>query len=127
MAFIEAPAPFRNPPQPIVEETKWNNPSNIEQRDYLQVEKDAWAARQQVGDIPVTIVSNAYSQAEIEAATFPSERVGMRTNVKDQRGWLILSPQAKQTVVHTGHAVEEADPELVIGVILDVIKAAKNR
>jgi pimeloyl-ACP methyl ester carboxylesterase len=127
MAFIDAPAPFRNPPQPIVEETKWNNPSNIEQRDYLQVEKAAWAARQRVGDIPVTIVSNAYSEAEIEAATFPSERVGMRTNVQDQRGWLILSPQAKQTVVHTGHAVEEADPELVIDVILDLIKAAKNR
>lgn len=127
MAFIDVSAPFRDPPQPIVEETKWNHPSNIEQRDYLQVEKDAWAARKQVGDIPVTIVSNAYSDGEVEAATFPSEREGMRTNVQDQRGWLILSPQAKQTIVHTGHAVEEADPELVIDVILDVIKAAKNQ
>ena len=50
----------------------------------------------------------------------------MRTNVQDQRGWLTLSPRAKQTIVHTGHAVEEADPELVINVILDVIKAARN-
>jgi pimeloyl-ACP methyl ester carboxylesterase len=126
MAFIEVPTPFRDPPTPIVEETKWNHPSNVEQRDYLQVEKDAWAARKEVGDIPITIVSNAYSDDEIEAATFPSERRGMRTNVQDQRGWLILSPRAKQTIVHTGHAVEEADPELVINVILDVIKAAKN-
>jgi pimeloyl-ACP methyl ester carboxylesterase len=127
MAFIEVPTPFRDPPQPIVEETKWDHPSNIEQRDYLQIEKDAWAARKRVGDIPITIVSNAYSNAEIEAATFPSERKGMRTNVQDQRGWLILSPQAKQTIVHTGHAVEEADPELVIDVILDIVRAARSQ
>ncbi len=127
MAFIEVPAPFRDPPPPIVEETKWNHPSNVERRDYLQVEKDAWAARKEVGDIPITIVSNAYGDDEIKAATFPSERRGMRTNVQDQRGWLTLSPQAKQTIVHTGHAVEEADPELVINVILDVIKAARNQ
>ena len=110
-----------------MEETKWNHPSNIEQRDYLQVEKDAWAARKQVGDIPVTIVSNAYSNTEIAGAEFPSERQGMRTNVQDQQGWLTLSPQAKQTIVRTGHAVEEADPELVIDVILDVVRDAKNQ
>ncbi len=81
----------------------------------------------EVGDIPITIVSNASSDAEITAAAFECERKGMRTNVNDQRGWLILSPQAKQIVVHTGHAVEEVDPELVIGVILDVIKAARNQ
>jgi pimeloyl-ACP methyl ester carboxylesterase len=127
MAFIEVPAPFRAPPRAIVEETKWNHPSNIERRDYLQIEKDAWAARKQVGDIPVTIVSNAYSNAEIAGAAFPSERKGMRTNVQDQRGWLVLSPRARQIIVHTGHAVEEADPELVIDVILDVVKAAKSR
>ena len=127
MAFIEVPTPFRDPPPPIVEETKWNHPTNVERRDYLQVEKDAWAARKEVGDIPMTIVSNAYSDDEIDAATFPSERRGMRTNVQDQRGWLILSPRAKQTIVHTGHAVEEADPELVINVILDVIRAARNQ
>jgi pimeloyl-ACP methyl ester carboxylesterase len=127
IAFIEVPTPFIDPPAPIVEETKWNHPSNVERRDYLQVEQDAWAARKEVGDIPITIVSNAYSEGEIAAATFPSERRGMRTNVQDQRGWLILSPRAKQTIVHTGHAVEEADPELVINVILDVIKAAKDK
>ena len=110
MAFIEVPTPFRDPPAPVVEETKWDYPSNVEKRDYLQVEKDAWAAREEIGDIPVTIVSNSYSQGEIDAATFPSERRGMRTNVRDQQGWLILSPQAKQTIVHTGHAVEEDRP-----------------
>ena len=125
MAFIEVPAPFQNPPREIVEGTDPENPANIERRDYLQVEKDAWAARKRIGDIPLTIVSDKPSAADIKAATFPSERSGMRRNVEDQQGWLVLSPQAKQIVVHTGHAVEEEDPELVIDVILDVVKDAQ--
>ena len=124
MVFVEVPGPFRNPPRVIVEETDPNNPSNIERRDYLQVEKDAWAARKKIGDIPVTIISNEYSSAEITASPFPSEARGMRRNVSDQKGWLVLSPRAKQMVVHTGHAVEEEDPQLVIDAILDVAKAA---
>lgn len=125
MVFVEVPAPFRNPPREIVEATDPNRPSNVERRDYLQVEKDAWAARERIGDIPITIISNEYSTAEISASPFPSEARGMRRNVEDQKGWLVLSPQAKQVVVHTGHAVEEADPDLVIEAILDVVKAAQ--
>ena len=49
----------------------------------------------------------------------------MRTNVEDQRGWLVLSPRAEQEVVHTGHAVEESDPGLVLRTILDVVEAAR--
>lgn len=125
IVFVEVPGPFRNPPRVIVEETDPNNPSNIERRDYLQVEKDAWAARKRIGDIPITIISNEYSTAEINASPFPSEARGMRRNVSDQKGWLVLSPRAKQMVVHTGHAVEEADPQLVIDAILDVAKAGR--
>ena len=125
MVFVEVPAPFRNPPRVIVEETDPNHPSNIERRDYLQVEKDAWAARKMIGDIPVTIISNEYSTEEINASPFPSEARGMRRNVSDQKGWLVLSPRAKQIVVHTGHAVEEKDPQLVIDAILEVAKAAR--
>ncbi len=125
IVFVEVPAPFRNPPRVIVEETDANHPSNIERRDYLQVEKDAWAARKRIGDIPVTIISNEYSAAEIEASPFPSEARGMRRNVSDQKGWLVLSPRAKQVVVHTGHAVEEQDPQLVIDAILDVVNATR--
>ena len=47
----------------------------------------------------------------------------MRRNVSDQKGWLVLSTRARQMVVHTGHAVEEEDPQLVIDAILDVTKA----
>lgn len=49
----------------------------------------------------------------------------MRANVQRQRGWLVLSPRAEQLVVHTGHAVEEADPELVHNAILGAVEAAR--
>ena len=125
MVFVEVPAPFQDPPQEIVDETRWDHPGNTEQRDYLQVEKDAWAARTEIGDVPVTVISNRYSDAEIAASPYPSEQRGMRDNVRAQRGWLDLSPRAEQVVVTTGHAVEEADPQLVIDVILDVVTAAR--
>jgi hypothetical protein len=125
MVFVDTGAPFRNPPREIVEDTDPSKPANVERRDYLQVEKDAWAARRQVGDIPVAIVTVEYSDAAVREAPFRSERAGMRRNVEDQKGWLVLSPRAKQSVVHTGHAVEEDDPGLVIDVILDVVKAAQ--
>ena len=53
----------------------------------------------------------------------PVER--QRRDATHQKGWLVLSPRAKQVVVHTGHAVEEANPELVIDAILDVVKQAR--
>ena len=49
----------------------------------------------------------------------------MPGNVQAQRGWLVLSPLAEQVVVHTGHAVEEVDPDLVRDAILDVVEAAR--
>ncbi len=125
MVFVEVPAPFRDPPAPIVRDTRWDSPVNIEKRDYLQVEKDAWSGRERIGDIPVTVLSNEYSADEIALAEFASERRGMRANVEDQQGWLILSPRAEQVVVHTGHAVEEVDPGLVTDTILAVVQAAR--
>lgn len=125
MVFIDTGRPFKNPPREIIEETDPKNPSNVERRDYLQVEKDAWAARTRVGDIPVSVVSVHYMPAAIEESPFPSERRGMRRNVEDQKGWLVLSPRAKQIVAHTGHAVEEDDPQFVIDVIRDVVEVAQ--
>jgi hypothetical protein len=49
----------------------------------------------------------------------------MRRNVALQKGWLVLSPRAKQVVVKTGHAVEEDDPQLVIDSILHVVNSAR--
>ena len=126
IVFVEVPSPFRNPPAAIVADTRWDSPVNIENRDYLQVEKDAWAARTRVGDIPFTLMSNRYSAEEIADAQYSSERQGMRTNVRDQRGWMVLSPRAQQIVVHTGHAIDESDPKLVVQSILDVVAAARS-
>ena len=60
IVLVEVPSPFVDPPPEIVELTAWDHPANIEQRDYLQVEIDAWAARTEIGDIPVTVISNDY-------------------------------------------------------------------
>lgn len=126
IVLVESGPPFKNPPQEIVEGTDPSNPENVEQRNYLQIEKDAWAAKKEIGGIPVTIISNRYSTEEIAAAEFPEEMPGLRSNVKNQKGWLVLSPRAEQVVVTTGHAVEEKDPQLVINQILAVVKAARG-
>jgi pimeloyl-ACP methyl ester carboxylesterase len=125
LLFVDTGAPLRNPPREIVEATDPDNPANVERRDYLQVERDAWAARKRIGNIPVTILTVKFSAAAIAESPFPSERRAMRRNVQRQRGWLVLSPRAKQLVVNTGHAVEEDDPDLVIDAILDVVRAAR--
>jgi pimeloyl-ACP methyl ester carboxylesterase len=117
LVFIDTARPYRNPPPELVADTAWDNPANVEQRDFLQVEKDAWRARKRIGDIPVSVVTVDYGDAAQDEAE--------RRNVSDQRGWLVLSPRAKQIVVDTSHAVEEDDPDLVIDVILDVVKAAR--
>jgi len=127
MVFIDTGQPLENPPAEIEEFTAWDHPENIEQRDYLQIENAAWDARRRIGDIPVTIVTVEYSKEEIAQSPFPVEQAAMLRNVERQQGWLVLSPRAEQIVVHTGHAVEEDDPQLVIDVILDVLGAAARR
>lgn len=125
MVFIDTGAPLQHPPRAIVQATDPNNPANVERRDYLQVERDAWAARKRVGDIPVTVVSVKFSAAAVNESPFPAERKAMRRNVERQRGWLVLSPRARQILAHTSHAVEEDDPDLVTDAILDVVNAAQ--
>jgi pimeloyl-ACP methyl ester carboxylesterase len=126
MVFVDVGAPFKDPPAPIVEETDPDHPDNVEKRDYLQMEKDAWAGRKLIGDIPIKVITNRPSKEEIAASPFASERRGMRKNVEAQQGWLVLSPRAEQVVVTTGHAVEEADPKLVIDAILRVVSLARR-
>jgi pimeloyl-ACP methyl ester carboxylesterase len=126
MVFVDVAAPFRDPPRQVVEDTAPDNPANVEQRDFLQVEKDAWKGRKRIGDIPMTVITDKPSAAAIRQAAHPSERRALRRNVADQKGWLVLSPRAEQVVVRTGHAVEEADPQLVIDAILDVVEEARR-
>jgi len=124
MVLVEATAPFLNAPPVVVELTRWDNPENVEQRDFLLVEKDAWAARRRIGDIPMTVISTKYPPEAITQG-WPGEASLKRTNVQSQRGWLRLSPRAEQ-VVFRGSAVEHEDPDLIVEQILDVVEAARQ-
>jgi len=126
LVFVDTGGPFLNPPKKIVEETDPDSPDNTEKRDYLQVEKDAWNARERVGDIPVKVITVKPSAEAIREAPFVAERRLLRRNVKTQQGWLVLSPRAEQIVVNTGHAVEEEDPDRVINAILDTVRKARR-
>jgi hypothetical protein len=117
IVFAEVPKAFLNAPPDVVEVTSCDNPDNIEHRDYLQVEADAWNNRAEIGDIPVTIISNAYG---------PDAEPGEAANVVDQQGWLILSPLATQVIVESGHDVANNEWELVIEEIVKVIEAARS-
>jgi pimeloyl-ACP methyl ester carboxylesterase len=126
IVLIDTGAPFDNPPREIIQATDPDNPDNVEKRDYLQIEKDAWAARRLVGNIPVSIISVKFSAEQIAESPFPAERALMKANVSRQQGWFVLSPQARQIVTHGGHAVEESDPDLVIQTIIDVVNASRG-
>ena len=76
-----------------------------------------WDTREQIGDFPMTIISNDYG---------PNPPPGDEaTNVPDQRGWLVLSPNSKQVVVTSGHDVPFNEPDLVVEEIIAVLDAAR--
>jgi pimeloyl-ACP methyl ester carboxylesterase len=129
MVLVDTPAPWLivDPPQGIVEHTDPDNPENIEHCDYLQVAKDAWEARRRIGNFPVRVISADYPGTYIEQEPFPETRKDMRHNVEGQKGWLVLSPRAKQIVVHSGHGVLDEEPEVVIEAILKVVKEARAK
>jgi hypothetical protein len=60
-----------------------DSPTNIERRDYIGVEHEVWDARAEIGEFPMTIVSNDYG-----ANAAPGDE---QTNVTDQQTWLVLS------------------------------------
>jgi pimeloyl-ACP methyl ester carboxylesterase len=115
IVFLDVGGPFPDPPPDLVEVLKCDAPTNIERRDYLGVEHAGWDARAEIGDIPVTVMSVDYGQ---EASL-----VVERTNVKVQRGWLVLSPQATQVVLRTRHDIANEDPSRVIDEIARVLEA----
>ncbi|MEO7556760.1 MAG: alpha/beta hydrolase [Acidimicrobiales bacterium] len=117
MVIIDTSQPYIDPPPDLVEGTSCARPGNVERRNFLQVEKQAWAMRKEIRDIPVTIMSVEYAG---------STEINEEQNVTGQQGWLVLSPRAEQLIVHTGHAVFRDDPDLVIGEILKVLAAAKG-
>ncbi len=120
MVFLDVPAPYPNPPPELVEELRCDNPDNIERRDYLQVENDAWDHRVEIGDIPITIISVDYGDNPPDP--------GAIGQVERQQGWLVMSPRAEQLVVtHTGHAIVSEDPALVLQEVVKVVDGVQRR
>ena len=74
-----------------------------------------WDHRHQIGDIPMTVISNDYYSNEEQ-----------RTNVEGQKGWLVLSPQAGQVVVTGGRDVPVNEPDLVLEEVLRLFEAART-
>jgi alpha/beta hydrolase family protein len=95
-----------------------DSPINLERRDYIAVEHDVWDARTEIGEFPMTIVSNDYG---------PEAQPGdEQTNVVDQQTWLVLSPNSKQVVVTSGHDVVWNESALVLDEIRAVLAAASE-
>ena len=119
LVLLETPkgAPVSTLPPEVVEAIACDSPTNIERRDYAGIEQAAWDARAQIGELPMTIVSNDSG---------PNAPAGEQTNVADQRGWLVLSPSSKQVIVTSGHDVVQNEPELVEAEILAVLAATRR-
>lgn len=105
-------------PAELLDELDCRSPLNQERRDYVAVERWAWEHRHRIGRIPMTVISNDYGDFY--------ENEEQRTNVKGQRGWLELSPLAKQVVVTTGHDVPENEPDLTVREIVRVLDEARG-
>ena len=65
----------------------------------------------------MTVISNDYGDTW--------ENAEQKNNVKGQRGWLVLSPLARQVVATSGHDVPENEPDLTVREILRVLAAAR--
>ena len=104
-------------PKSLLAELDCRSPLNQEHRDYVAVERYAWTHRHRIGQIPMTVISNDYGDTW--------ENAEQKNNVKGQRGWLVLSPLARQVVVTSGHDVPENEPDLTVREILRVLAAAR--
>jgi pimeloyl-ACP methyl ester carboxylesterase len=105
-------------PKELLAELDCRSPLNQEHRDYVSVERYAWIHRHRIGRIPMTVISNDYGDS--------GENAEQKTNVKGQRGWLVLSPLARQVVVTSGHDVPENEPDLTEREVLRVLAAART-
>jgi pimeloyl-ACP methyl ester carboxylesterase len=105
-------------PPDVRKEIRCDFGGNQEARDYAKVENDVWKQRHLVGDLPMTVISNDYGEF--------ADGQEQQTNVAGQKGWLVLSPQAKQFVVTSGHDVTVNEADLVNREILRVLTAARG-
>ena len=97
----------------IEDEIACDAPTNVERRDYAAVEHAVWDDRRLIVDVPVRIISDTSDESE------PG-------NAEIQEGWLVLSPQASQVIVSSGHDVPINEPDVVIAAILEVIDLTRK-
>lgn len=121
MVFADAPKALTAALYPeVLPEIACDAPNNVERRDYLAVEHAVWDSRSELGDFPVSVLSNDYGDS-VEPGTDEA------TNVADQRGWFDLtSGVTKQVVVTSGHDIPGDQPSLVTKEILAVLSAARS-
>jgi len=117
LVLVETPKAITTMPPGLAEEIACDAPNNVEHRDYYAVEHAVWDNRAQIGDFPLTVISNDYGDIA------PADE---QTNVADQQGWFVLSPTSKQVVVTSGHDVPVNEPELVVREILAVLNATPS-
>ena len=116
IVLLDTFRPYTDPPPELIAETACDSPSNDERRDYLAVEHEAWDARAEIGDIPVTVITVEYENPE---------NLDEVENIEGQQGWFELSPQAKQVVARTAHYIAGDEPEFVVDEITKVVEAAR--
>jgi pimeloyl-ACP methyl ester carboxylesterase len=120
LVLVETPhaiIPARESPD-LIQAIACDASSNIEHRDYVQVENYAWSHRHSLGRIPMTVISNNYGSG--------GEGEEQKHNVAEQKGWLVLSPLARQVVVTSGHDVPQNEPDLVVDEILKVLRHTRH-
>jgi hypothetical protein len=116
LVLVETPKAITEIPPDVAPFLPCDAPTNIERRDYVGVEHAVWDDKQQIGEFPVVIFSN-----EPE----PNAQGDEITNVEDQKGWSVLSPDFEQIVVDSGHDVPRNEPEIVVDAILGIVEAAR--
>jgi pimeloyl-ACP methyl ester carboxylesterase len=117
LVLVETPKAITIMTPELAAAIRCDAPANVERRDYYAVEHAVWDSRAEIGDFPMTIISNDYGADALSGDE--------QTNVADQRGWLVLSPNSRQVVVSSGHDVPLNEPDLVAAEVLAVLEAAR--
>ena len=112
LVLVETPQAIVDIPPDVAPLLPCDAPTNIERRDYVAVEHAVWDDKAEIGEFPVVVISDDSEDP---------------TNVEAQKGWLVLSPNAEQVVVHSGHDVPINEPDLVVEETLQVLETARGR
>jgi pimeloyl-ACP methyl ester carboxylesterase len=117
LVLVETPMALNADLYPeVIDLIRCDAPENVERRDYLTVEHSVWDNRAEIGDFPMVVITNDWG---------PDADRDEATNVEDQRGWLVLSPNSRQIVVTSGHHVQENEPDLLVNEILSVLESSR--